>query len=719
VEAPSQTLSQLPASQPLPLAEPLSAPASLSDSLGGGSLQGSLRDGASEAAGAGSGRSASEAIAFSLSDGDSDDDDNEGATGRGRGRGRAAAGAKGDAGTKVAAAAAAAAAAKSPAKQAKQVKRASSTENATDAAADAEAASTAAEAPLGHSPKRPRRSGSGPGVGPGAGAGAEAAEVANAGADVDAAAPTLAAPAAPAAAAPAAGAAAAGEWECGTCTLRNKPKAARCAACKERRPRAAAAGAAAGAVADIVGAATSHAVKPASASHTDLPSSDSLSGVSAAASIEAPAAVVPAPAAVPAASAGVPMSDTDAKADAGTGAGVDVDANASTAAVPVLTAAEAAAAAAAAAAVPGSLLSAYRGPMPSPPYPFIFMQSCVPGQFEADLRTLLSLGAFPADVTVLQDAPEPGPKVPAEEPHTHLLVGYSKYTIKSIFALARGAFLLRPAWLRDSLAARRWLPEASYGYDDFRRAADVRLARAANAARLRERRLPEHLSFSQANAVFGPSAPLSLSLPMSGSLSGSVPDADAGTAASAAASSSAVAPAVAEAEGAGGPLSTAAVAAALAAAEGPCPVHLHPTALNLGGALFGHVVFVADNERAERLGVPMPADPAMVVSRGAAEALCRAAGARFASDADLAHHIALAAAAGAGSDSAGGATEARVCLVAASMATATAVIDEVIGQRLPRRELSQTTDVPIATYGWLYASIIHRGDVNYCDHMAV
>ncbi len=52
---------------------------------------------------------------------------------------------------------------------------------------------------------------------------------------------------------------------------------------------------------------------------------------------------------------------------------------------------------------------------------------------------------------------------------THLVLGgpaahpsAPRRTVKVLLGIAAGAHLLQPAWVTDSLAAGRWLPEAPY-----------------------------------------------------------------------------------------------------------------------------------------------------------------------------------------------------------------------------------------------------------------
>ena len=67
---------------------------------------------------------------------------------------------------------------------------------------------------------------------------------------------------------------------------------------------------------------------------------------------------------------------------------------------------------------------------------------------------------------------------------THLVVLSLKRTEKALCALARGVWLVQPAWVVDSAAAGRWLPEEGYEVGAARQhgAAAASTAEAAAAA---------------------------------------------------------------------------------------------------------------------------------------------------------------------------------------------------------------------------------------------
>jgi microcephalin len=64
---------------------------------------------------------------------------------------------------------------------------------------------------------------------------------------------------------------------------------------------------------------------------------------------------------------------------------------------------------------------------------------------------------------------------------THLVVAEPKRTLKVLHAIARGAWLLTPAWLYASLEAGRWVAEDEYEDATFPGARASRLARGSAA----------------------------------------------------------------------------------------------------------------------------------------------------------------------------------------------------------------------------------------------
>ena len=62
---------------------------------------------------------------------------------------------------------------------------------------------------------------------------------------------------------------------------------------------------------------------------------------------------------------------------------------------------------------------------------------------------------------------------------THLVIGSERRTLKTMLAVAAGAWLLSPAWLTASLEAGRWQPEAQFVAADLRFSAAVERARLA------------------------------------------------------------------------------------------------------------------------------------------------------------------------------------------------------------------------------------------------
>jgi hypothetical protein len=52
------------------------------------------------------------------------------------------------------------------------------------------------------------------------------------------------------------------------------------------------------------------------------------------------------------------------------------------------------------------------------------------------------------------------PNIP--ETMTHVVVGDNKRTMKVLFGLGMGCFIVKPDWLWQSLAAGKWLPEHEF-----------------------------------------------------------------------------------------------------------------------------------------------------------------------------------------------------------------------------------------------------------------
>jgi len=63
--------------------------------------------------------------------------------------------------------------------------------------------------------------------------------------------------------------------------------------------------------------------------------------------------------------------------------------------------------------------------------------------------------------------PQASSEVEFTENATHLVLEEPKTTLKALFVMARGGWLLKPSWIFDSVKAGKWLPEADYEHKVF------------------------------------------------------------------------------------------------------------------------------------------------------------------------------------------------------------------------------------------------------------
>eukprot|EP00899_Mesostigma_viride_P011485 jgi/Mesvir1/20337/Mv19926-RA.1 len=94
--------------------------------------------------------------------------------------------------------------------------------------------------------------------------------------------------------------------------------------------------------------------------------------------------------------------------------------------------------------------------------------SCEPGTLDLLRVALSTLGGFRL---VTSDG------TAAQEHVTHLVAGCGRRTIKLLFAISRGAWVLTPEWVSRSLEKGCWVPEEGFEADYY---PGIRLSRAAN-----------------------------------------------------------------------------------------------------------------------------------------------------------------------------------------------------------------------------------------------